>query len=558
MKCKKYGSEFEKGLFCPECGQGYEDKRMLKSEEEGTNVDGNSFSEEKNPILLSIPVIFLVGLLTCGIGSIIMAIVRLKKYPERRKSSIAIIVILIVFFLLVICSALTDSQTETSATMEENRSTMDEISDLDTELRNETKEASNDRSIGRSNETGPVKITDKEIYAVLSEWQASGLKLTELGFPKNDVALSSISHIETAYADKSDPQSNLVVEVEFQEDGYHYYFDFIYGYSSEDEEWYAKDVEKCRGNEWVMLQPTDKEISLMLLEKETNDEYDYSDIVIKQKGQDFFTFTAEVSCTVTSTEGIKSTNYIFIWIWENEIWNFVQIQEPEPSLFEPLKEPDDSYAINIISKKEEELLKEDDGRKKRIEFITKDWKNTDEEYSYMYQYLQIVNSNLVETRQNINMEIRFDRETGYWKYENIDCEYSENFQKIYTIEGIWEGLEYETYEASWKYIVEILSINPDNQEITINSWCEFSPNGGEVEITSVCNEEKVAVRNGEYIIPVGGYIVDHVASKGMDFTYKYVVEDGMLFINEESDIMFLSVSNSQMSIFLGIEMQLRN
>ena len=63
-------------------------------------------------------------------------------------------------------------------------------------------------------------------------------------------------------------------------------------------------------------------------------------------------------------------------------------------------------------------------------------------------------------------------------------------------------------------------------------------------------------RQGEYTIPVGGYIVEHTASKGMNFTYEFVEEEGKLFINEEADILYLSVKNPKMSIVLGVEMSL--
>ena len=513
----------------------------------------------KNPFLLSIPFIFIVGLFTCGIGAFIMAILRLMKYPDRRKSSIVVLILWGIFMLLMIGGrlAVSDSSEDTHTVSGTVSETSDKPEDADAGLPDESEKIVNDKSTDKEKETGKEKISGEAIYAAIMEWKTDGFHLAGLGFPKNDIEMSSIFHIETNHKDKDDEQSDLIAEVEFQEEGYHYYLDFIYGYAEEGG-WYVKDVEECRGDEWVMVQPTDKEISAMFLEKEANgDEYKYTDLKIEQRQQEYTTFTAGTSCKVSSAEGTKSVFYVFTWNWENERWNFEQMQEPDLSVFEPLKEPDEGLVSEFISQKEKEVYGENDNEKRQIELVSQDWDNEENEYAYLYKYVRVENSDLVEERQNMDVSIRFDNETGYWDYESIRIQYDEETQKIHTISGIWEGLEYETYEASWSYIIEILSVESDNNAITINSWCEFTPNGGETEKTSVCEEERLTARNGEYVIPIGGYIVSQTASSGMDFTYKYIVDNGTLFINEESDVMYLSARNSQMSTFLGIEMHLR-
>lgn len=577
MKCIRCGTEFDEGVFCPECGQKYEGIEIVEGEEAVPEMDvipyaesddgidlqlyDGDLSEVKKPFLLSIPVIFIVGLFTCGVGAFIMTILRLMKYSERRKSSIVLLAIWGVFLLLVIGGKLAapDPSADTNTASMMDSEALDQPQDLEVEEETADKaaQAAREKSVENVKKTGAGEISREEIYAAIMEWEAAGFRLTELGFPKNDIELSSICHIETEHKDRDDDQSDLIAEVEFQEEGYHYYMDFIYGYA-EEEGWYVKDVEECRGDEWVMAQLADKEISAMFLEKEANgDEYKYTDIKIEQKQQEYTTFMAETSCKVSSTEGTKSVFYVFTWNWENERWNFEQMQEPEPSVFEPLKEPDDGLISEFISQSEQEVYGENDSEKGQLELVSQDWDNAEDEYAYLYKYVRIENSDLVEKRQNMDVSIRFDRETGYWDYESIRIQYDGEPQKIHTISGIWEGLEYETYEASWSYVIEILSVEPDNNAITINSWCEFTPNGGETEKTSVCAEERLTARNGEYVIPIGGYIVSQTASNGMDFTYEYVVDNGTLFINEESDVMYLSARNSQMSTFLGIEMHLR-
>lgn len=569
MKCTKCGAEFDEGMFCPECGQKYEeldvqnsddiilqeisvvDRNIDLMENEGEkHREENIFPVKKKPIILSIPVIFLVGFFTCGIGALIMAIVRLKKYPERKKSNIIILAIWGIFLLLTIWRLCITSGLEMS-----NSNTLNGIVDSETDMTNKSEEISNNDDTGNVDGKKAKEVTNKVIYETILEWQEIGFDLTELGFPKNNVDESSIFHIEAIYTDKNDSKSDIVAEVEFQEDGYQYYVNFMYGYSEEDRELYAKDIEVCRGKEWVIMQPTDKEILSILIEKEAKDEYDYSDITIEQREQDYTAFMAKTTCTIASSEGIKKADYILTWNWENENWNFNQIQEPIPSQFEPLGDPDNAFITEFISQKEETLLQEDERIKSRIELIEENWDSAENIYSY--KFLQIKSAQLTETNQNMEVKIRFDEETGYWDYENVLCQYDDELQKIYTIDGTWEGLEYETFEASWKYVVEILSIDPDNNEITINSWCEFMADGSEMEKTFVCNEEKIVSRNGEYNIHVGGYIVDHTASNGMNFTYKFIVEDGKLFINEEKDVMYLSIQNPEMSIALGVEMFLR-
>lgn len=415
----------------------------------------NSVPKAKTPIILSIPVIIVVGICTYGIGSIIMIILRLKKYPERRKSNIAILAVEAFFILMIVFGIVISiyQKPETQVTLESTDKISDEV--LNSE-----------------------NVSDKTIS------------------------------LKRNSADKSN-------EIE--------------------------------------LQPTDEEISSLFMEREADDQYIYSDIIIEQKKQEDTLFTAKLKCSVKSSEGIKNAEYMLTWNWGDEGWNFDQIHKMQSSLFAPLHEPDDNFVTDCILDKEL-LLQSGESQEGRIELVDKNWVNADEEYSYIYQYLQIESTKLFETRQKIEAEIKFNQETGCWDYENVLWKYDDKIEKVCTINGIWKGVEYETYEASWKYIIEILSADSDDGTIVINSWCEFTRSDGEVDSIQVCDKEKITFKDGEYAIPVGGYSVDHNASDGMDFTYNYIVEQGKLFVNEENETVYLSVQNPKMSIFMGIEM----
>lgn len=562
MKCIRCGKEFDEGIFCPVCGQRCDEPEFQNNKEElleedmmlYTMSDSDMKQEESNdaerdgiiakkkrPVILSIPIIFLVGFFTYGIGAIIMGIIRLKKYPEKLISSIVIMAIWGSVLLISVAGILGTPRSETK---------------MAATNANDSASKRNDDTLNGKNGKEAKEITNNDIYETISEWQESGFSLIKLGFPKNMVELSSVHNIEAVYTDKNDKKSDIIAEVEFQEEGYQYYLKFIYAYSEEEDDWYAKDIEKCRGTEWVMSQPTDKEIADFFIEKEAKGEYSYSDLVINEREQEYTTFTAKASCTVSSLEGNKQADYIFEWEWEDEEWDYVKMLEPEPSRFKPIDKPNEDFIAEFISQEEASFLQNDDGRKRKIELVGEDWNKTDEDDSYLYECLRIENTRLVETRQNMEAEIKFNGETGYWDYENVFWNYDENIEKIYTIDGTWEGVEYETFEASWKYVVEILSVDLEDNAITINSWCEFTTGDGEPEKTQVCNGEKMTQRQGEYTIPVGGYIVEHTASKGMNFTYEFVEEEGKLFINEEADILYLSVQNPKMSIVLGVEMSL--
>lgn len=440
------------------------EQNLLFNSESGLNgyenqTQRNEKIKKKKPIILSIPVIMLVGLFTCGFGSLVMSIIRLKKYPERKKSSIVVLGICVCVLLIIIWGIFSDSQQKTESYV--------------------AAEATNN-------------ISDETI----------------------------------------NPEKNLEVV-------------------SDENRLQPTNEETVQ--EEIKSLPTDEEICSLFLEREANDQYVYSDVTVEQKEQSGTSFTAKVKCLVESTEGNKSAEYTLTWNGENERWNLDQIQEVPGSEFIPLHEPDDNSMLESVLDKEMSA-QIDDGKEKRLEMIGGNWVNTDEEYSYMYQYLLIEDTQLFETRQTLEAEIKFEGETGCWDYENALCKYKGEKEKVCSISGIWEGVEYETYEASWKYIIEILSADSDDSTIIINSWCEFAPNGGEVERVQVCENEKVGFKNGEYDIPVGGYIVDHNPSDGMDFTYNFIIEQGKLFADEESETVYLSVQNPEMNILLGIEM----
>ena len=518
--------------------------------------------QTKTPIILSIPVILVTGIFTYGIGSIIMIIFRLKRYPERRKSNIAILGVETLFILKIIFGIVInfDHNSETQVVLESTDNISDEatnsenVSDKTINFEknledepNEIKLQPTDKEISSLSEIEIKEITNEVIYETILDWREEGRSLIDLGFPKKEVELASIYHINVIYGNENNSQSDTVAEVEFKEEGYHYFLNFVYTYLEENAEWNARDIEVCRENEWVMLQPTDEEILSVLTEKMRNDKYDYSNITIEQKEQDYTSFTAKASGTIASSEGTKKCEYILKGNWENEKWNFGQVQEADLSKFEPIIEPNDSFV-------EEYLLQENEIMGSEIELVEKNWGSEDDEYSYIYKYQQIKKEKLIQTRRNVEVEIKFDSEIGEWDYENALIQYDNEFQEAYAIEGVWEGVENETYEASWKYVIEILLLDFDTNEITINSWCEFISGDGEVTKSIVCDNEKVELQNGEYNVPVGGYIVEHTPSAGMDFTYNYIVEDGKIFINEESGEMFLSVQNPKMDIFLGVEM----
>ncbi len=314
----------------------------------------------------------------------------------------------------------------------------------------------------------------------------------------------------------------------------------------------ADILESQKETEEVIVPLTDEEIISTFMANRPQEGIDYSDVVIKETDQTNASLLAKISCTTATAEGIKEEEYTTTLKWEDGEWVCDQIEEMGHSLFKPLSEPEDETVTNYIVSQMGDSSLHEEGTP-AIELIEKDWADK-EAGTYLYKYQQIEKSGLVGTRQNIEAEVKFDRENGYWDYDAISSRLDDKLQKIYILEGTWEGEEYETYEASWKYVIEILSVDSDNNAITINSWCEFASSTGVVEKTTVCEEETIMCGNGEYAIPVGGYIVDRTASDGMDFTYNFIIENGKLFVNEENEGVFLSVPNAKMSIFLGIEM----
>lgn len=94
MKCTKCGFEFEEGIFCPECGT-----KNVEIEEKA--ISSKTLNDEK-PIFLSIVVIAIVFWFSAGIGSLIMTVVRMVKYPQRKRSNIALLIFHAIWVLLIV------------------------------------------------------------------------------------------------------------------------------------------------------------------------------------------------------------------------------------------------------------------------------------------------------------------------------------------------------------------------------------------------------------------------------------------------------------------------
>lgn len=120
MKCTNCGFEFDEGLFCPECGTKIEETKgnvafsetVINEGKKETKSIQNSekkediISKKKKPIFLSIIAILIVFWFTAGIGSLIMTIARLVKYPEKKKSSIVLMVLHAIWIGLMVVAVL--------------------------------------------------------------------------------------------------------------------------------------------------------------------------------------------------------------------------------------------------------------------------------------------------------------------------------------------------------------------------------------------------------------------------------------------------------------------